>query len=64
MARPLWRGKTLLARQIGKVLTNKEPRVVNGPEILDKFVDESERKIRDLFADARKDQKRNGKKSD
>ena len=57
-------GKTLIARQIGKVLTAAEPKVVNGPEILDKFVGESERKIRDLFADARKDQEENGDDSD
>lgn len=57
-------GKTLIARQIGKVLNSKEPKVVNGPEILDKFVGESERKIRDLFADARQDQEENGEESE
>ncbi|KDO17569.1 hypothetical protein SPRG_21859, partial [Saprolegnia parasitica CBS 223.65] len=57
-------GKTLIARQIGKVLNAKEPKVVNGPEILDKFVGESERKIRDLFADARKEQDEVGEDSE
>ncbi|KDO24770.1 hypothetical protein SPRG_09631 [Saprolegnia parasitica CBS 223.65] len=57
-------GKTLIARQIGKVLNAKEPKVVNGPEILDKFVGESERKIRDLFADARKEQDEVGEESE
>jgi vesicle-fusing ATPase len=57
-------GKTLIARKISQALTAKEPKVVNGPEILDKFVGESERKIRDLFADARKDQQELGDESD
>lgn len=57
-------GKTLIARKISQALTAKEPKVVNGPEILDKFVGESERKIRDLFADARADQQELGDESD
>ncbi|CAK4865826.1 unnamed protein product [Aphanomyces euteiches] len=57
-------GKTLIARQIGKVLNAKEPKVVNGPEILDKFVGESERKIRDLFSDARREQEEMGEASE
>ena len=39
-------GKTLIARQIGKVLNAREPKIVNGPEVLDKFVGGSEEKIR------------------
>ncbi|KAF0698751.1 Aste57867_10656 [Aphanomyces stellatus] len=57
-------GKTLIARQIGRVLNAKEPKVVNGPEILDKFVGESERKIRELFADARREQDEMGESSE
>lgn len=57
-------GKTLIARKISQALTAKEPKVVNGPEILDKFVGESERKIRELFADARQDQQELGDESD
>lgn len=53
-------GKTLIARQIGKILNAKEPKIVNGPEILDKYVGGSEQKIRDLFADADRDQKELG----
>ena len=34
----------------------REPKIVNGPEILDKYVGGSEQKIRDLFADAEKEQ--------
>lgn len=47
-------GKTLLARNIGKILKCEEPIVVNGPEILDKFVGESENKLRKLFEPAEK----------
>jgi vesicle-fusing ATPase len=56
-------GKTLIARQIGKVLNAREPKIVNGPEILDKFVGGSEQKIRDLFEDAEKEQKAEGANS-
>ena len=45
-------GKTLIARKIGEMLNAKEPKIVNGPEILNKYVGESEAKIRELFADA------------
>jgi vesicle-fusing ATPase len=48
-------GKTLIARKIAEVLNCKEPKVVNGPEIFDKFVGGSEKNIRDLFADAESD---------
>ena len=41
-----------MARQIGKMLNAREPKVVNGPEILNKFVGASEENIRKLFADA------------
>lgn len=51
-------GKTLIARQIGKILKAREPKIVNGPEVLDKYVGGSEQKIRDLFADAEKEQVR------
>ncbi|XP_010439434.1 PREDICTED: vesicle-fusing ATPase-like [Camelina sativa] len=50
-------GKTLMARQIGKMLNGKEPKIVNGPEVLSKFIGETEKNIRDLFADAENDQR-------
>lgn len=49
-------GKTLIARQIGKVLNAREPKIVNGPEILDKYVGGSEEKVRELFAEAEQEQ--------
>ncbi|KAJ4721486.1 vesicle-fusing ATPase-like [Melia azedarach] len=57
-------GKTLMARQIGKMLNGREPKIVNGPEVLSKFVGETEKNIRDLFADAENDQRTRGDESD
>uniref|UniRef100_A0A0E0PQ17 Vesicle-fusing ATPase n=1 Tax=Oryza rufipogon TaxID=4529 RepID=A0A0E0PQ17_ORYRU len=57
-------GKTLMARQIGKLLNGNEPKIVNGPEVLSKFVGETEKNVRDLFADAENDQKTRGDQSD
>ncbi|XP_049614397.1 vesicle-fusing ATPase isoform X2 [Syngnathus scovelli] len=56
-------GKTLMARQIGKMLNAREPKIVNGPEILNKYVGESEANVRKLFADAEEEQKRLGANS-
>jgi vesicle-fusing ATPase len=57
-------GKTLIARQIGKTLKNaREPKIINGPEILNKYVGQSEENIRALFADAEKEYKRQGEES-
>ncbi|KAJ0979968.1 hypothetical protein J5N97_015442 [Dioscorea zingiberensis] len=57
-------GKTLMARQIGKLLNGREPKIVNGPEVLSKFVGETEKNVRDLFADAEADQRAKGDQSD
>merc|ERR1712180_303970 len=56
-------GKTLMARQIGKMLNATEPKIVNGPEILDKYVGEAEKNIRNLFIDAEADEARLGANS-
>ena len=45
-------------RQIGNMLNAREPKIVNGPQILDKYVGESEANIRKLFADAEEEEKR------
>lgn len=57
-------GKTLMARQIGKMLNGKDPKIVNGPEVLSKFVGETEKNVRDLFADAEQDQRTKGDQSE
>lgn len=51
-------GKTLMARQIGNMLNAREPKIVNGPQILDKYVGESEANVRRLFAEAEEEEKR------
>lgn len=48
-------GKTLIARRIGSMITDKEPKVVNGPEIINKFYGQSEENIRKLFEEAKTD---------
>ncbi len=57
-------GKTLIARQLAKALKAKEPKIVNGPEVLDKFVGAAEERIRDLFKDAEAEQAEKGDASD
>jgi vesicle-fusing ATPase len=51
-------GKTALARQLGKLLNCIEPKIVNGPSLLSKYVGESEENTRNLFAEAIEDQKK------
>jgi vesicle-fusing ATPase len=57
-------GKTLIARQIGKALYGKEPKIVNGAEILNKYVGQSEENMRALFADAESENNARGENSD
>ena len=45
-------GKTALAREISKLLTERPPKVVAAPELLDRWVGGSEKLVRDLFGDA------------
>ena len=45
------------------MLNAREPKIVNGPEILSKFVGASEENIRKLFADAEKEYKEKGDES-
>jgi SpoVK/Ycf46/Vps4 family AAA+-type ATPase len=53
-------GKTLIARQIGKILNCEEPKVVNGPSLLSSYIGQSEANVRNLFANAIEDKQ--GKK--
>lgn len=50
-------GKTKIARELGKLLNCSEPKVVNGPSLLNKYVGSSEENVRKLFADAISDNK-------
>ncbi|XP_023875184.2 vesicle-fusing ATPase [Quercus suber] len=56
-------GKTLLMRKLAELLDVVEPKVVNGPELLVKWVGESEQNVRSLFSEARKDYEDNGDNS-
>lgn len=56
-------GKTLLARELSNLLTTRPPKLVNGPEILSKYVGESEANVRELFQEAENEQARFGNKS-
>ena len=49
-------GKTLLAREIAQAMGAREPKIVNGPEMMSKFVGDSEQFIRALFAEAEVEQ--------
>ena len=46
------------------MLNAREPKVINGPEILNKFVGESEAKVRELFIDAEVEYAERGEDSD
>ena len=56
-------GKTLIARQIAQALDCDEPKLINGPEIFDKYVGGSEEKMREVFKEAEDDMKQNGDES-
>lgn len=56
-------GKTTIARQLAKFLNAVEPKIVNGPDVLSKWVGEAEKNIRELFIDAEKDQQLHGDNS-
>mmetsp|Transcript_154354 Transcript_154354/g.284416 ORF Transcript_154354/g.284416 Transcript_154354/m.284416 type:complete len:327 (-) Transcript_154354:136-1116(-) len=57
-------GKTLIARELARTLNAREPVIVNGPEIMDKFVGEAERNIRDLFRAAEEEWQQRGEESE
>merc|ERR1719414_2906889 len=41
-------GKTLIARQLAEFLKAAEPKIVNGPEVLNKYVGQAEENIRNV----------------
>jgi hypothetical protein len=46
------------------MLNSREPKIVNGPEVLNKYVGASEENIRELFKDAEQEQAQKGDASD
>lgn len=57
-------GKTLFARQIGKMLNCVDPIIVNGPELLNSYIGKSEENVRKLFENAEKDYNANKSNAD
>ncbi|KAI8016485.1 Vesicle-fusing ATPase [Camellia lanceoleosa] len=57
-------GKTLIARNICKLLNAKEPLIIHGLDVLNAFQGVSERKIRSLFEATNEDENIYGAKSD
>ncbi len=49
-----------MARQIGKMLNGRTPKIVSGPEVLNKYVGQSEENIRSLFKDAEQEYRERG----
>jgi vesicle-fusing ATPase len=56
-------GKTLIAKQLAKCLNAREPKLVNGPEVFNKFVGQTEENVRNLFKDAEIEQAQQGDQS-
>ncbi|CUG93603.1 vesicle-fusing ATPase, putative [Bodo saltans] len=56
-------GKTLIARKIGEILNCRTPKIVNGPEVFNKFVGGTEENVRKLFAEAEAEQAAKGEQS-
>jgi vesicle-fusing ATPase len=58
-------GKSLIARKLGTLLAGgRTPRVVNGPELLSRWVGSSEENVRTLFADAEQEYNKHGDAAD
>jgi vesicle-fusing ATPase len=58
-------GKTLIARELGKALgAKREPKIIQGPEVLNRYVGGSADNMRSYFADAIKEYKEKGDSSD
>jgi SpoVK/Ycf46/Vps4 family AAA+-type ATPase len=56
-------GKTLIARQISRSMNSVEPIIINGPELMSKYVGESEENIRNVFKAAEAEYKAAGDRS-
>ena len=57
-------GKTLIARKLSKTISSVEPIVVNGPDLLNKYVGQSEENMRKLFEPAEEEYALKGENSD
>lgn len=52
-------GKSLIARKISGLLSDIPPKIINGPEVMSKYVGQSEENIRSLFTEAQSDKSDN-----
>ena len=52
--------KPCLRREMARVLQSRPPKIVSGPEILDKWVGEAERNVRALFYEAEREWEERG----
>lgn len=57
-------GKTLIARKICKAINSVPPKIVNGPELLNRYVGQSEANMRELFREQEEDYKKRGDNAD
>lgn len=57
-------GKTAIARALSNVITSVEPKTINAPELMSRFVGSSERNVRTLFEDAISDYEKFGGESE
>lgn len=56
-------GKTLLIRKLAKLIRAREPKIINGPELINKYVGQSEENLREIFKEAEKEQNEKGANS-
>jgi len=56
-------GKTLIARTLARALKARPPKVIAAPELLDRWVGEAERRVRDLFFEAEEEWRLKGQGS-
>jgi len=56
-------GKTLIARELSKIVDSHEPLIVNGPELFNKWIGKSEEALRTLFKPAKAEWKEKGEAS-
>lgn len=57
-------GKTLIARKIGSMISNREPKIINGPELLNKYVGQSQDNLREIFKEAQQDYEKKKENAD
>lgn len=57
-------GKTLIAREISNCFTKNKVKIINGPELKNKFIGQSQENLRNVFKDATLEWQQKGEESD